>query len=420
MFIQVQGEISNFVCPSSGHWYFTLKDERAQVRCAMFRNRSQFLNIRPKNGDQVEVRAKVSLYEGRGDFQLICEHMEESGTGALQQAFEALKKQLQYEGLFDQQHKQPLPERPAHIGIITSRTGAAVHDILTVLNRRCPGIPVTIYPAAVQGEEAVPQLCRALQLAQQHGECDALILGRGGGSLEDLWSFNNEQLARAIFNCTIPIVSAVGHEVDVSISDFVADMRAATPSAAAELLSPDYSQQTIRLEQLQLRLKQRMQLQLAAKQQQLRHLRQRLRHPGERLAERAQRLDGLEIRLRQAVKQRLYRDQQQLQHLRERLQQQAPEHKLLQTAAKVEQLKERLQRQINSQLIQSRLKLSAVSGRLNTVSPLATLERGYSITQRPDQSVIHQATELKPGDLIHTRLSSGKVISIVDTIEETS
>src|SRR5690554_997535 len=234
----VEGELSNVSQPSSGHWYFTLKDAQAQVRCAMFRNRNQLVRFIPQQGQQVLIRARVSLYEGRGDYQLIAEHLEESGAGALQRAFDELKLKLAAEGLFEQSCKQPLPSLPRHIAVITSPTGAAVRDILSVLKRRFPAIPVTVIPVAVQGKEAAPQIVKAIEQANRSGLFDVLVVGRGGGSLEDLWPFNEEIVARAIFASALPVVSAVGHEVDFTIADFVADLRAATPTAAAELLAP--------------------------------------------------------------------------------------------------------------------------------------------------------------------------------------
>ncbi|MFW5824439.1 MAG: exodeoxyribonuclease VII large subunit, partial [Marinobacter sp.] len=239
MQVWVEGELSSLSRPSSGHWYFSLKDQRAQVRCAMFRGFNQRVRPLPKEGDQVRIRGRVSLYESRGDFQIIVEHMEPAGLGALQQAFDALKARLQAEGLFAPERKKPLPAMPRHIGVVTSPTGAAIHDILIVLGRRCPGIPVTLYPTPVQGQTATASIVAAIQRAVRHGQADVLIIGRGGGSLEDLWCFNEEAVARAIAACPIPTVSAVGHEVDVTIADFVADLRAPTPSAAAEKISPD-------------------------------------------------------------------------------------------------------------------------------------------------------------------------------------
>src|SRR5476651_2522845 len=234
--VWLSGEISNFSQPSSGHWYFTLKDDRAQVKCAMFRNTNRRTTFRPQNGQQVLVRATITLYEPRGDYQLIAESMQEAGDGLLQQKFDLLKQQLAAEGLFDAQFKQALPSPAKSVGVITSASGAALHDVLNVLKRRDPSLPVIIYPTSVQGVDAPMQIVRAIELANAREEVDVLIVGRGGGSLEDLWSFNDERVARAIFASRIPIVSAVGHETDVTIADFVADLRAPTPSAAAELV----------------------------------------------------------------------------------------------------------------------------------------------------------------------------------------
>ena len=245
--VWVQGEISNLARPASGHIYFSLKDENAQVRCAMFRNSNRLLKFKPTDGMQVLVRASAGLYENRGDYQLIVDHMEEAGAGLLQRRFEELKTKLAQEGLFDTEHKQDIPSFPDRIGIITSPSGAAVRDVLSVLNRRFPGIPVLIYPIPVQGDDAPPQIVRMINKACQHNDCDVLILTRGGGSLEDLWAFNDERVARAVFDCQIPLVCGVGHEIDFTIADFVADVRAPTPSAAAELVSPDRLEWTNRV-----------------------------------------------------------------------------------------------------------------------------------------------------------------------------
>ncbi|MGB2336474.1 MAG: exodeoxyribonuclease VII large subunit, partial [Alcanivorax sp.] len=286
--IWLQGELSNFSRPASGHWYFSLKDTRAQINGAMFRNRNRLLDFSPQNGQQVLVRAKITLYVPRGNFQIVVEHMEPAGQGALKAQFDALKAQLQSEGLFAQEHKRTLPAWPNQIGVITSPSGAAIRDILQVLQRRCPSIPVVIYPAAVQGAEAPAQLRQALALAVARNECDVLILGRGGGSLEDLWAFNDEGLARAVANCPIPIVSAVGHEVDTGLTDFAADLRAPTPSAAAELVSPDLSIVSQRLAGLHRRLRWVMAQELRTVQERLRHLSQRLRSPRQHLEQSSQ------------------------------------------------------------------------------------------------------------------------------------
>lgn len=414
--ISVEGELSNFVRPASGHWYFTLKDDKAQVRCAMFRNRSQFLKYQPKNGDRVLVRAKVSLYEGRGDFQLICDYMEESGSGQLQQAYELLKAQLQREGLFDNQHKQPLPAHPKHLGIVTSSTGAAIHDILTVLQRRFPGLPVTLYPTAVQGEEAIVQIERAIDQANRHKACDVLIVGRGGGSLEDLWAFNEERVARAIFNSRIPVISAVGHEVDVVISDFVADVRAATPSAAAELVSPDQSSLQLRLNQAQQRLTRQLGQQLNYRRERLHSLRARLRHPGDQLRQQAQRLDDLELRLKRAMRQRLQQPTQRLQQLNQRLSQQQPAAHIQRMRQQTATLQQRLQQQMLAQLERKQMQFQAQVGRLHAVSPLATLERGYAIVKDEKGGVLQNSSQVQIGDKIQAQLRNGQLICTVDEI----
>jgi exodeoxyribonuclease VII large subunit len=299
--IWVEGEISNFARPASGHWYFTLKDEAAQVRCAMFRMRNRLIRFTPSNGMQVLVRAQVSLYEARGEFQLIAEHMEEAGAGALRRRFDALKHKLAEEGLFDEERKQPIPEVPLCIGVITSPSGAAIRDVLSVLQRRFPLIPVVVYPVPVQGDGAAQQIARLIKRVNQRKECDVVILCRGGGSLEDLWSFNEEVVARAIDKSRIPIVCGVGHEIDFTIADFVADLRAPTPSAAAELITPNQQEWLDLLKGLQNRLTSLTKQALIGQQQRLQWLGKRLQHPRQRLLAQAQRLDELEQRLTKAT-----------------------------------------------------------------------------------------------------------------------
>jgi exodeoxyribonuclease VII large subunit len=414
--IQVEGEISNFVRPSSGHWYFTLKDDNAQVRCAMFKNRNQVINPQPKQGDKVVVRAKVSLYEGRGDYQLICDFMESSGSGSLQAAFEALKRKLQAEGLFDSTHKKPIPAHPSHIGIITSKTGAAVHDILTVLKRRFPGLPVTIYPTAVQGDEAPAQICKAIILAEAHQTCDVLIIGRGGGSLEDLWAFNTEAVARTVFDCEIPIISAVGHEVDVVITDFIADTRAPTPSAAAEMLSPDQQQLKQRLTLLEQRLVRHIEQRLKTAALSIQHAKTRLRHPGQKLNEQAQRLDHLEGKLFSAIKTKITDSKHQQQQLSSRIKAQSPDKQLPLKEEQIHSLQRRLTQSIHTFLQQKGLKLGALSSQLSTVSPLATLERGYAIVKDEKGAVIQDASSVQKGDMIESQLYKGHLRCRVDEV----
>ncbi len=305
--IWLSAEISNLSQPASGHWYFTLKDDRAQVRCAMFRNSNRRVTFRPQNGQQVLVRASITLYEPRGDYQLIAESMQPAGDGLLQQQFEQLKQRLSAEGLFDQQFKQPLPVPAKCVGVITSASGAALHDILQVLQRRDPSLPIVIYPTSVQGAEAPMQIVRAIETANRRDECDVLIVGRGGGSLEDLWSFNDERVARAIFASRIPIVSAVGHETDVTIADFVADLRAPTPSAAAELVSRNQLELLRQLQSQQQRLEMAMDYYLAQRQQQFTRIHHRLQqqHPHLRLARQQTLLFKLQRRMEDGMQQQL-------------------------------------------------------------------------------------------------------------------
>ncbi len=411
----VEGEISNLARPRSGHLYFTLKDEFAQARCAMFRMRATNLAFTPRDGTQVMARVRVSLYENRGDFQLIVDHMEEAGDGALRRAFDELKQRLQQEGLFEEARKRPLPTLPRTIGVVTSPSGAAIRDILTVLKRRFPAICVVIYPVAVQGEAAGREIAEAIAMAGQRNECEVLIVGRGGGSLEDLWAFNEEVVARAIHDSPIPVVSAVGHEVDFSISDFVADMRAATPSAAAELLSPDAAQWQIRIEAMHQRLTQAMGRRRQRAQHQLEGLRKRLRHPGHQLQQIAQRLDGLEWRMNMAQRQQQQRCQTQLSRLISRLQRHAPQAQLQRLQTRQQSLQSRLHQAMQQKLAQSRNQLGLQARTLEAVSPLATLHRGYSIvTREQDGALIEKSQQVEPGTRIRAKLSEGELLCRVE------
>ncbi|MCU7829846.1 MAG: exodeoxyribonuclease VII large subunit [Candidatus Thiodiazotropha sp. (ex Myrtea sp. 'scaly one' KF741663)] len=415
----ISGEISNLAQPASGHIYFSLKDEVAQVRCAMFRMKRQRMRFRPENGQQVLVRARISLYEARGEFQLIVEHMEPSGEGALRLAFEQLKEKLATEGLFDTEKKRSLPVIPKQIGIITSPSGAAIRDLLSVLKRRFPAIPVVIYPVQVQGDEAPGQIIRKLQLANQRGECDVLILSRGGGSLEDLQAFNDEAVARAIHDSQIPVVCGVGHEIDFTIADFVADQRAPTPSAAAELVAPD--QQAWR--QGLLLLSQRLNRHQTRKLQQLRDLftgvekRLHKQHPMQRLQQSSQRLDELGQRLRQGMHLRLLQQSRGLEQLQARLAGQSPTRRLERLAVTQQQLNERLQRTMTQRLEKARNRLGQLARDLHTLSPLNTLGRGYAIVSRSeDGRIVRSYKEVKHGEHVTARLSQGKLIcQILDT-----
>ncbi|KGD66171.1 exodeoxyribonuclease VII large subunit [Alcanivorax nanhaiticus] len=414
--IWLQGELSNFSRPASGHWYFSLKDNRAQISGAMFRNRNRLVDFQPQNGQQVLVRAKVTLYVPRGNFQIVVEHMEPAGQGALKAQFDALKAQLQAEGLFAQENKQSLPAWPNQIGVITSPSGAAIRDILQVLKRRCPSIPVVIYPAAVQGAEAPAQLHQALQLAIARNECDVLIIGRGGGSLEDLWAFNDETLTRAVADCPIPIVSAVGHEVDTGLTDFAADLRAPTPSAAAELVSPDLSAVSQRFGTLQRRLKWVMAQQLRGPQERLRHLSQRLRSPRHHLEQSSQRLDELQARLHRQIRHQLRLTESRLLPAQQRLARVSPQRLLEHRQQRLENLNARLQPPVLRKLEQQQLRLANLSKRLDTASPLQTLARGYSISFKGSKAV-RSVNQLKPGDTVTTRLKDGEFSARIEHVQ---
>ncbi|ALS32054.1 exodeoxyribonuclease VII large subunit [Pseudoalteromonas translucida KMM 520] len=409
------GEISNFITPASGHWYFSLKDDKAQIKAAMWRGNNRNQSYRPINGAQVTVKARVSLYEPRGDYQLIVEHMEPAGEGQLKQEFDALKMRLAAEGLFSSVYKKPLPQNINRIGVITSATGAAIKDILTVLKRRAPQLEVIIYPAMVQGKDAHLQLIKQIELANIRSEVDVLILGRGGGSLEDLWCFNHEQLARAIFNSQLPIVSAVGHEIDTTISDYVADVRAATPSAAAELVSPNTQELHNKVTQLVNRLANAFKHDMSEKRAQALQLQHRLNlcHPRNQLNQKAQRLDELSIALQQAMRNRLYQQERTLNNLTPRLMRQSPDKKLTQASHQLAQLQARLNQAIQQQLQQANNSLALQASRLDSVSPLNVLARGYSITKTEKQKVVKSVADVKVGDTLITELVDGTLHSQV-------
>ena len=405
----VEGEISNLARPGSGHWYFSLKDPSAQVRCAMFRMRNRLVNFPVKDGTSVLIRAKVSLYEGRGDFQLLVEHMEEVGDGALQRAFEALKKKLAAAGLFAQERKRALPTLPQHIGVVTSATGAAIRDVLSVLKRRFPNIPVSIYATEVQGVQAAPSICKAIALAERDQRCDVLLITRGGGSLEDLYGFNDERVALAIANCSIPTVCGVGHEVDVTIADFVADLRAPTPSAAAELLVPDRATLTAQVQRAQQSLQFAMQKFLQHCQQLLQHAQARLQHPSTRLAQHAQRLDHLLLQLTQAMHTRIYAAEKQLSQAQQRLQEQQPKYLLQQHYTTLEHIQQRLQHAWHDVLQSKTYQLGQVSQRLHNLSPLATLGRGYALATDSQGLALQSIAQVNIGADIAVRLSDGQL-----------
>jgi exodeoxyribonuclease VII large subunit len=418
--IWLEGELSNVSRPSSGHLYFTLKDARAQIRAAMFRSRNQAIRFRPEEGLQVLVRGRVSLYEPRGDYQLIVDHMEEAGDGALRRAFEELKRKLDAEGLFDAARKQPLPTVPGRIGVITSPSGAAVRDVISVLRRRFPAIPVLIYPVPVQGKEAGGEIANAIRLASRRADCDVLILTRGGGSLEDLWPFNEEGVARAIHDCRIPLVSAVGHEIDFTIADFVADRRAATPSAAAELVTPDQPEWLARITQLSARLENRLRHTLSDDQRRLAWLEQRLQqlHPGQYLRQQAQRLDELEQRARLLIVLKFNNLRFIIDKIYAKLQRHSPTLLLDRLELQQDLLGQRLGAAVQVLLGEKRRRLELACRSLDAISPLATLQRGYAIVSHlPERRILHQAATVKTGDRIEARLAEGALVCTVDATE---
>jgi exodeoxyribonuclease VII large subunit len=412
----LEGEISNFARPSSGHWYFSLKDAAAQVRCCMFRQRNVLAAFSAKDGQKVLVRARIGLYEPRGEYQLVIDHMEDAGVGALKRQFEQLSAKLNAEGLFAAERKRALPLLPKRIGVITSPSGAAIRDILHVLARRFAAVPVLIYPVSVQGAAAAGEITAALRLAGVRAECDVLILARGGGSLEDLWAFNDEALARAIVASPVPVISGVGHEVDFTIADFAADVRAPTPSAAAELVVPNGEEWLISLRRFQVRLARAVRRRVEAQRERLRWLtgRAALVSPVARLSQQSQRLDDLELRLARSWRHSVSQRRSALADYRTRLWQASPVARVHTAIARQAALCARLRIAGVEQVRRARERLQPLVRTLNAVSPLATLERGYAIVSREDGGILRNAADALPGTIIEARLSIGKVRAKVE------
>jgi exodeoxyribonuclease VII large subunit len=413
----IEGEISNLAQPGSGHLYFCLKDNQAQIRCALFRTAARNLACRPRDGMLVLVRARVSLYEGRGEFQLIVEHVEDAGEGALRRAFDALKARLGAEGLFDLEQKKPLPALPRRIGIITSPTGAAIRDILTTLKRRFPSIPVLVYPVPVQGQGAAVNIADAIGLASTRKECDVLIVARGGGSLEDLWAFNEEPVARALFACRIPVVTGIGHETDFTIADLVADVRAPTPTAAAELITPEQSEWLTHFERQEGRLAKLMRRKLIDAQQHLDWLSTRLVSPDRRIV-------LTHARLCAAVRRLYLAQQHDLSAVRHRyttaelkLRRLAPLARVREARLRAQHGQHRLFASVRTTLRIREQRLKQAAFQLNTVSPLATLERGYAIVTHGD-TPLRDARRVRPGDTVNARLARGTLGCVVKEVNE--
>ncbi|WP_392561568.1 exodeoxyribonuclease VII large subunit [Orbus sturtevantii] len=418
--IWLVGEISNFSKPTSGHWYFTLKDDKAQVRCAMFRNSNIKTGFIPKDGQQVLVSASVTLYEARGEYQLVIDKLQLAGAGLLQQKFDQLKKKLQEEGLFDSCYKKVIPKNINCIGIITSSTGAALHDICQVLKRREPNLKIIIYPTLVQGELAAEKITKMIELANIRNECDVLIVGRGGGSLEDLWPFNEEIVARAIFNSKLPIVSAVGHEIDFTIADFVADLRAATPSAAAEIVSRDMQEQIKDLKMIEQQMFMAVDNFMLKRRDKLQKLRHQLQtqHPQVKLAKQQTSLLAHSRSLNAAIEQLLFAQSSKLNQIINKLYRLSPEGKIQFYRQVIIQKQQQIATLAKQHFTQAKHQLAIQASQLNTISPLATLERGYSVTNNSKNQVIQSINHIKPGDIITTKIMAGIITSKVTSIKE--
>ncbi len=416
--VWVEGELSNLSQPASGHWYFSLKDRDAQVRCAMFRMRNRAVGFVPKAGQQVLARGRVSLYEPRGDYQLIVEHLEEAGLGALQREFERLKAKLSAEGLFALEAKRALPRFPRRIAVVTSPTGAAVRDVLHILARRFPPAGVRVYPVPVQGAAAAPAIVEALSLAARRADCDVLILARGGGSLEDLWAFNDERVARAIRACTLPVITGVGHEVDFTIADFAADARAPTPSGAAELAVPERAALLESLARTAGRIGATMRRDLRAAAARFEAMNGRLKraHPGLRLAHQAQRLDDLEQRLALALRGTLNGARHRLAATQARLMPHSPQRLTRELHARIDTLAARLERHMSGELSRLTHRVDLAQRTLRSTGPLATLARGYAIVTRADGTLLTDATVVAPGEQIEARLASGRLRARVSEV----
>lgn len=420
--VWVAGEVSNVSRPSSGHLYFSLKDARAQIRCALFQNRAFLFRDCPHNGQQVLVRGRVSLYEPRGDYQIIVDYVEEAGAGALRRAYDALRLKLEREGLFAPERKRSLPAFPRQIGVITSPTGAAIRDVLATLQRRCPSLPVLIYPVPVQGESAAALIAHTLHLAAQRQDCDVLLLVRGGGSLEDLAAFNEETVIRAICDCSIPVIAGIGHETDITIADFAADARAATPTAAATLAGPDLSAWLAKVGSLNERLQHALRQALQRRHRHLDGLQQRLmrQEPRRRLLSHTQRVDELDQRLRQALAQQLNRNRTAINSLAARLGARVLADRVYTQRRQWEILAWRLGNAMDQRLRVAAQRNQTLSSQLHALSPLATLERGYAIVRRlTDSAVLRRADQTAVGETLEVLLSQGSLHCEITGLSET-
>lgn len=409
-FVWIQGEVSNFFSAASGHWYFSLKDESSEIRCAMFANKSHRITFEPKDGDHLVLNGTLSIFEGRGQYQIIVEHIELAGEGALLKAFEELKKKLLTEGLFDDSLKKKLPSYPRSIAVVTSPDGAVIQDIINVLSRRSPFFNLTVVPTLVQGEKAAPLICEALNKASNLENIDLIILARGGGSIEDLWAFNNEEVARAIGNCPIPLVSAVGHETDFTISDFVADIRAPTPSIAAEIISQPYSELKETLEGYQSYLLKSVESQFDSQRTRITNLIKRIRHPGDKLREIGQKVDYLETALIQEMHQKVSFKKNQLNLSQLSLQQNSPQNKVKEAKVYLQNASKDLLKAFNLKIERKRKLLGELVATIEAVSPLSVLARGYSIiSTEPEGKILSSSNQVKIGQTISAVLNKGSI-----------
>ena len=409
-FVWIQGEVSNFFSAASGHWYFSLKDESSEIRCAMFANKSHRITFEPKDGDHLVLNGTLSIFEGRGQYQIIVEHIELAGEGALLKAFEELKKKLLKEGLFDDSLKKKLPSYPRSIAVVTSPDGAVIQDIINVLSRRSPFFNLTVVPTLVQGEKAAPLICEALNKASNLENIDLIILARGGGSIEDLWAFNNEEVARAIVSCPIPLVSAVGHETDFTISDFVADIRAPTPSIAAEIISQPYSELKETLEGYQSYLLKSVESQFDSQRTRITNLIKRIRHPGDKLREIGQKVDYLETALIQEMHQKVSFKKNQLNLSQLSLQQNSPQNKVKEAKVYLQNASKDLLKAFNLKIERKRKLLGELVATIEAVSPLSVLARGYSIiSSEPEGKILSSSDQVEIGQTISAVLNKGSI-----------
>ena len=418
-FVWIQGEVSNFFSAASGHWYFSLKDESSEIRCAMFTNKNHHITFEPKDGDHLVLNGTLSIFEGRGQYQIIVEHIELAGEGALLKAFEELKKKLQLEGLFDDSIKRQLPAYPKDIAVVTSPDGAVIQDIINVLDRRSPFLDLTVVPTLVQGEKAAPLICDALNKVGKLKKVDVVILARGGGSIEDLWAFNNEEVARAIVNCPTPIISAVGHETDFTISDFVSDLRAPTPSIAAEIISQPYSELIETLEGYQNYISRSVISQIDFQRTQITNLVKRIRHPGDKLREISQKLDYVETALIQNINQEISFKKNGLNLKDLSLQQNSPQNKIKEAKVYLQNASKDLLKALKLEIERKSTVLAEIVATLQAVSPLSVLSRGYSIiSTEPDGKILSSSNQVEIGQTISAILSKGSIKAEIKSKDE--